>query len=306
MKKIFILISILWASYAQAQDEAVFNQYTITPSLVNPGATGFDEAMKVSLHFRNQWTGFTGAPRNIAMNLNGPIGDKLGLGVMLNSESAAAGSRLRGQINYGFRFKINEFKMGIGLSTQLQRVSLSDKILVDPKYQAGDPLAERAIDGENYFDASAGFYGSYNDRFLVGFSALNLIQQRLGAVANPKNKDKGLNYYTFMLGYKYKTELYTLTPSMMLRSAKDAPFMVDVNLMGNFLEDRLVVGASYRAGTGGVVGFTGGTKINNIQIAYTFDFGFSGLQKYSGGTHEMTLAYTFGKGFFSKDEKYKN
>ena len=306
MKKIFILISFLWATVANTQEEAVFNQYMLTPSLVNPGATGFDEAMKVSLHFKNQWTGFPGAPRSLAVNLNGPIGEKLGLGVILNSDNAAAGTRLKGQLNYGFRFKINEFKMGIGLSTQIQRVSLSDKILSDSKYQSGDPLAERAINGENFFDASAGLYGSYNDRFMFGFSALNLIQQRLGAVAGPQNKDKGLNYYTFMLGYKYKTELYSLTPSLMLRNVKDSPFTVDMNLIGNFLNDRLMVGASYRAGTGGVVGFMGGTKINNFQLAYSFDFGFAGLQKFGGGTHEMTVAYTFGKGFFAKDEKYKN
>ena len=306
MKKLLILISFMWVTVANAQDEAVFSQYTINPTLVNPGATGFNDGTQAYLSFKNQWTGFTGAPRNIAANINGQIGDKLGLGVMLNSETAGAETRVRGQLNYGFRFKINELKLGIGLSTQLSRTSIGDRVLLDPKYQSGDILAERAVAGSNFFDASAGVYGTYSDKIVFGVSALNLIQQRLGAIGRPTSNTKNLSYYTFMLGYKYKTELYTITPSLMVRNVKDAPFTLDVNVLGSFLQNRLLVGTTYRAGSGGLIGFTGGTKISNFQIVYTFEYGFSNLQKYAGGAHEVSIGYTFGKGFFKKEEAYKN
>ncbi len=312
MKKLvllFVILSVAALRNATAQEQAVFNHYTLNPSIMNPATTGFDGTSQLFFHFKNQWTGFTGAPKNYAAYFNAPLGEKLGLGVALNTESAAAMSRLRGQINYAFRFRIQDFKMGIGLSTELHHTRLSNDVLNEPYYNGGDALVQDAVDGATYIDASGGIFASYNDKIYFGLAAPNLIQAKLGALPGGEpQKGSPLQYYSFTVGYKYKNDVFKLEPSIMVRKIKDAPFQIDANVMTAFMDDRLLVGASYRAGYGGDLGFLIGTKISGMQFAYSVDYSLGNFQTHAGLANEITLGYTFNNKLklFDRSERYKN
>jgi type IX secretion system PorP/SprF family membrane protein len=313
MKKLillFVIVLVAIARNASAQEQAIFNHYTLNPSIMNPATTGFDGTSQLFFHFKNQWTGFPGAPKNYAAYFNAPLGEKLGVGVALNTETAAAMSRLRGQINYAFRFRIQDFKMGIGLSTELHHTRLSNGVLNEPYYNNGDPTVEDAVNGATYIDASGGVFASYNDKIYFGLSAKNLIQAKLGAL--PGGTDGGKNgplqYYSFNIGYKYKNDVFKLEPSIMVRKIKDAPFQLDANVMTAFMEDKLLIGAAYRAGYGGSLGFLIGTKISGMQFAYSVDYSLSNFQTHAGIANEITLGYTFNNklNLFDRSERYKN
>ena len=103
---------------ANAQDEMIYNHYIINPVLVNPAATGANGGQNFFLHYKNQWTGFPGAPSTVAINYNGAVGQKMGLGAYLSNDNIAYQNSLRALLSYSFRFKINDFKAALGLSTE--------------------------------------------------------------------------------------------------------------------------------------------------------------------------------------------
>lgn len=82
MKKIFLLLLIISTVYiVNAQDEAIFTHYNITPILINPAAAGIFEEHQFQLTARAQWTGFDDAPVTLGAHYNGPLGNTVGLGI---------------------------------------------------------------------------------------------------------------------------------------------------------------------------------------------------------------------------------
>jgi type IX secretion system PorP/SprF family membrane protein len=295
MNKFFLSIIMAFGFFtaANAQDEMTYNHYIINPVIVNPAATGANGGQNFFLHYKNQWTGFPGAPTTVAASYNGAIGQKLGLGAWLRNENIAYQNSLRAALSYSFRFKINDFKAALGLSTEFKRMGLSSDAANHPLIKAGDQTIETNNNGISYFDATMGFYGVYQDKLTVSFSMPNLIKARLGEVGVGSGDTKGgFKYYTCLLGYKQKAGAITVEPSIMMKKLEAAPFQVDVNLKASFLEERVMGAVSYRAGAGGGLGVMVGTKYNGVTFAYSYDYGLNRFQQYSTGGHELSIGYT--------------
>jgi type IX secretion system PorP/SprF family membrane protein len=295
MNKFFLSIIMAFGFFTavNAQDEMTYNQYIINPVIVNPAATGANGGQNFFLHYKNQWTGFPGAPTTVAVNYNGAIGQKLGLGAWVRNENIAYQNSLKAALSYSFRFKINDFKAALGLATEFKRMSLNSDAANHPLVKAGDQTIEVNNNGISYFDATMGFYGVYQDKLTVSFSMPNLIKARLGEVGvGSGDTNGGFKYYTFLLGYKQKAGAITVEPSIMMKKLEAAPFQVDVNLKASFLEERVMGAVSYRAGAGGGLGVMVGTKYNGVTFAYSYDYGLNRFQQYSTGGHELTVGYT--------------
>lgn len=304
MKRIAILIIVAFATLsAQAQDEMIFSHYIMNPVLINPAASGFNNQHNFLVHYKNQWTGFDGAPRTVGLNYNGPIGEKLGFGAFASNENAANLSRFRGLLSYAFKFKINDLKGSLGLSTEFKRLSLNASVLNNGLYKPGDNIAEQSIAGQSYFDATMGAYGVYMDKFIFSVAMPNLIQARLSDIAGNSTTRGGLRYFNVMMGLKQQVGAVKIEPSLFFQKMIDAPFRVDLNLKGSFLNERVIGAVGYRAGTGGGIGVMVGTKINGLTFAYSYDYGMQRFQQYSGGAHELTIGYSIDqKKLISKPE----
>jgi hypothetical protein len=79
----------------------------------------------------------------------------------------------------------------------------------------------------------------------------------------------------------------------MVRSIRDTPQQFDINLKAGFLEEQLIAGLSYRSL--GSAGLLLGTKLPSFHLYYSYDISFQRFQKFSTGTHEVTLALSFKK-----------
>ena len=299
MKKLFTIISLSFSVvFAFAQDRAIFTHYHLNPVLINPGYTGFTEVHHLQMNLRNQWTSFPGAPQTYAINYNGPFGKKIGFGLNVLSEDIAQVSRFTAGANYAFRFKVNEFKMGLGFSAEYQSFNLASSVFdqANPLYEPGDFIIEDAVDGINYFDAGLGFFGEYQNATYFGISFPNLVRARLDVIENGEETDGGFGeFYIFHLGHKIKYEEHGLTinPSMMIRKIRDIPCQVDFNLVAGFAEEKLQAGVSYRSGVGGAIGLLLGTKLPPFSAYYSYDVSFQRFQQYSGGAHEITFGIDF-------------
>jgi type IX secretion system PorP/SprF family membrane protein len=299
MKKLILLLGLVSVlqTLVHAQDEALFMHYNISPILINPAAAGFDETYNLQFNARMQWTGFEDAPKTFAARYNGPLGRTFGLGVGVFSETAAQMSRSKLQLDYAFRYPVNEdWKLAFGFFTEFQQMRIDGDITNSPFYDPADALLEDLLNGKGQFDAALGIYGTFRENTYGGITFNNLVSSRLSEIAGVGGSESFFSYYTFNLGHRFELtqQKVSLEPSILLRQIRNAPFQMDLNLKAGFLDEQLIAGLSYRAGLG-AMGILLGTRLTNFNLYYSYDVSFQRFQKYNTGSHEITVAFTFKK-----------
>lgn len=271
--------------------------YHLSPVLVNPAAAGFDGDHQLHLNFRNQWTGFPGAPVTYSANYHGAFGKTMGLGASVLSENIASMNRVRMQLNYAFRFEFDDVKLAGGFSTEFHTMRLNNAAVDNAFSDPGDPLLANFMDGQKIFDVSLGFFSSFKDRSYVGLAFPNLVVAKINDIESGGEAEGALfRYFIFQAGHRFMFHEYnfSLEPSFMMRQVLESPFLYDFNLKAGFLEDRFVTGLSYRAGLGGALGILLGTEFSGLRVYYSFDIAFQAFQQYNSGAHEVTIGFEFG------------
>jgi type IX secretion system PorP/SprF family membrane protein len=299
MKKLILLLGLVSVlqTLVHAQDEALFMHYNISPILINPAAAGFDETYNLQFNARMQWTGFEDAPKTFAARYNGPLGRTFGLGVGVFSETAAQMSRSKLQLDYAFRYPVNDdWKLAFGFFTEFQQMRIDGDITDSPFYDPADALLEDLLNGKGQFDAALGIYGTFRENTYGGLTFNNLVSSRLSEIAGVGASESFFSYYTFNLGHRFELtqQKVSLEPSILLRQIRNAPFQMDLNLKAGFLDEQLIAGLSYRAGLG-AMGILLGTRLTNFNLYYSYDVSFQRFQKYNTGSHEITVALKFKK-----------
>lgn len=295
MKKILLTaLACVLVGLLVAQDEAIFNHYIQNPILINPAAAGFDNELQAQVNARAAWSGFEESPKTIALRLNGPVGQSFGIGATLLTETAASLNRTKGKLDVAFRFNVGKevkgvapIKMAFGFFTEFEQWSVDNSILDNPLYQAGDEVLMNYIDGENFFDAGVGLYTTLYENTFGGITINNLVSNRLNNIS--QGTESGAFNYTLLLGHTFTVGAsdVKLTPSAMLRSIQDAPFLLDLNLQAGFLDDQFIAGLSYRNLR--AVGLLLGTQLRSLRIYYSYDLSFAEFQSYNNGSHEVTF-----------------
>lgn len=298
MKKIiFTLLLGLSIASANAQEQAIYSQYHLFPILVNPGYTGFENYHQFVMNVRRNWTGFPGTPTTYTLMYNGPLSDKLALGGGLFSEKVGSINTMRMQLNYSFRFQVQNTKIGLGLSTEFLNRSVTSSLLNHPLVDISDKALEDATDGQKIFDASVGAYSLYDNRFFLGVAIPNAIRARLDEAPVEGGDDGGslFQFYVFQLGYIFNVtdQNFKVVPSLSLRKIRNVPYQVDFNVQGRFLDEKLLAGFTFRPSAGGAASFLIGTKYKQLQFVYSYDVGFTKFQQYNGGSHELGLSFGF-------------
>jgi len=299
MKKAFFTLILAFATLAAfAQEQAVYSQYHVFPVLINPGYTGFEDQHQFLANARSTWTGFEGHPNTYTLMYNGPVGDKLALGGGFFSEKAGDMSTTKLMLNYAFRFKIQKATIGLGLSTEFLNRKADAGLLDNRLVDVNDATLESLVDGQQIFDASVGIHMLYDERFFVSLALPNTVRTRLDeVVVDETNTDSKVGHYIFQLGYvlNVPNQNFKIVPSLTVRKLRNTPSQIDINVQGRFLEDKLIAGLTFRPSTDGSAVCLLGTKVNQFSIFYSYDLSFSNFQRYNGGSHELSVAYTIGK-----------
>lgn len=301
MKNLLVLIICLLSFWnLSAQEEAIGQHYLINPMMLNPAAAGFGEIHQVQVNARVTWTGFANAPKTYSAMYNGPIGNAFGVGLNVLSDQAADLINNRVQLNFGFRFKLQDnWKVATGFAAELRQTRLTSESVAAATVQGGDRILGDYANGRGTVDATLGLYTSYESRSGVTFAGLtfnNLVRNRLDGIVTSEENPSVFQYYSFVLGHEF--ELYDLNaklePSMAIRQIRNTTetVMMDFNLKARFLEDQLVAGLSYR--TLGVMGILLGTKLEGLDLYYSYDVSFQDSQQYHSGAHEVTIGISFG------------
>src|SRR4051812_7180734 len=122
MKKIvtyLCLIAVLGSGKIFSQQLPLFTNYLFNAYAFNPAVVGSNPYIQANLNYRNQWTGFDGAPKTYMASIYGPFrkSTKVAMGGMVMSDVAGLFQRTAGYFTYAYHVKLNDkWKLGMALS----------------------------------------------------------------------------------------------------------------------------------------------------------------------------------------------
>lgn len=277
----------------------VYSQHNIYPSLLNAGAIGANEYQEIFASYRNTWAGFEGSPKTVLVGYNGQVGNRLGFGAQLLSDSYASLNTTKGQIGLSYTITTPTNRVGFGISTEYIQHNLSGSGLTSPQVVKDDPLILQRLDGAQYFDASFGIFGLYNNKLTYGISFPSLISSRISDSGSEIDRSIG---YIFQVGYRLesKTTKISIEPGIVIKSLMNTPSHIDLMAKFGFLEDKLTGGIAYTLGGDKRLGFLIGTAIESLHINYMYNVSSADIQTYNNGSHEISVGIRFGEGKASK------
>ena len=304
------LTLVIMSFMASAQERYFDERYVSTqsamfPVLVNPGAIGASGDHELLFNYRNNWSSFEGSPSTIHFNYNGNLGNRVGFGAGLFRDSFGELETTKGLIGFSYTIDSPTNKLGFGLNTEYIQHRLGGGALIggDP----GDETILRRLDGAQFFDISVGVHGMYNEKVSYGVSFPSLLSSRISDEipgGSEAEKELGLILYG---GYDYHSveNGIHIIPSLMIKKINQVPTHVDLNLMLNFLDEKLVSGVNYTLGADKRLGFLIGTRIDNVGFNYSYNISNTEFQTYNNGAHEIILSVNLSskKGTSNMSEK---
>ncbi len=295
MKKLYILSGLLIAFLAQevqGQQDPQYTQYMYNMNVINPAYAGSKESLSITGLYRNQWNALDGAPTTFTFSAHAPFGDKVGLGLSAIKDELGPVNETNVYADFSYTLQLSEtinIALGIKAGATFHDIGLTDLILQDPN----DPFFAENVNTTTPNIGAGAFL--YADNFYVGLSVPNLLTST-HLDANGLKIGSETNHYFATAGYVFQVnDNVKLKPSVMVKSAFDAPVSFDGNLNALFYE-KFEIGASYRLDDSfsGLVGFQ---ATPNIRIGYAYDRVISDLEAVANSSHEIILTFDV---FFKK------
>lgn len=289
MRKLVIAITVLltYTSISVAQQDPQYTQYMYNQAVINPAYAGSKENLSIVALYRNQWTGFDGAPKTITLSGHSPVGERVGLGLSFISDQH--GPVKENNIYADFSYTLNlgdDHKLAFGAKAgvTLHDIALNSGVqTIDPS----DPLFESDVSSATPNAGIGAFF--YSNKYYVGLSMPNMLSSiHLDEDGRKYGSEK--QHYFLTAGYVFQlSENTKLKPSTLIKSSLDSPLSFDIN--ANFLfYDKFELGASYRNedSFSGLIGFA---FTKDLRVGYAYDHIISDISEAASASHEVFLMF---------------
>lgn len=301
---LFLLLSLTLSVEFMAQQDIQMTHFTFDRLSINPGFAGSKAAVCVTGMYRQQWSGFDGAPTTTLLNAHMPLTRaKSGVGLSFISDELGQEKNtiVRGIYSYHLP-NIGNGKLGLGIGIGMTRKTLGNEwIAIDPV--ANDPSIPINGVTSGVFDLSFGAY-YYTPKYYVGLSSTHLTEGELTDMRYTLAR-----HYYLMAGYTHELNAtIDIEPSILVKSDAAATTF-DLNVRGIY-NDLVWFGLTYRLDD--AIAPMAGVNYNfpdnrhSVKFGYSFDVTTSELRNHSNGTHEIML--NFCKKLFKPlpEKVYKN
>ncbi|EPR74502.1 hypothetical protein ADIWIN_0603 [Winogradskyella psychrotolerans RS-3] len=286
MKKLTIIAVLLLAFKMYGQQDPQYTQYMYNMNIVNPAYAGSKENLSFGLLYRTQWTKIDGGPETGTFFGHSPIGNNLGLGVSVIADNIGPVKETNAYVDLSYTLNLGgEHKLAFGIKAgaTFHDIGLTDIDVIDPT----DDFFSQGINSTTPNFGAGFFY--YTDKYYVSLSAPNLLSS-VHLDNNGTKIGSETQHYFLTGGYVFDLSPNTeLKPSVMVKSAFDAPTSFDVNLNARFFK-KFEIGASYRLDDS----FSGLINIAvtpSIRVGYAYDAITSDIKKYAPASHEVMLLF---------------
>lgn len=296
MKKIFtILFVFLLAQPVFSQQEVWYSMFFSNKVLLNPAYTGSRDALNITGFYRNQWTGFEGAPVSQSLTVHSPFfKQKMGLGLSIEHDKIGINNAMSFQLSYAYRLQLGFGRLAMGVHGQVKRdemnwtgtnpASITDQSI---------PYSDNSVFLPNI---GAGIYFD-NDFMYLGLSVPYMAESEIDYAGTSTQVSTGSvkkrHYYAMAGGIVPLTDNLLMKPALMARYVENSPLELDFNL--SFLINEILwIGASAR--TGNTYSAIAQVHLKqNIVVGYAYDFTFTKLHSFQSGTHEIMFSVDLGK-----------
>lgn len=321
-KEIIIGFLILAAFKIEAQTISQFTMWNQNHFMVNPAAAGNLEYLDAAIGYRKQWTGIKEAPSTFYSTahtvINRPkrnqisslretgsavqvaIGDtkkkvrlKHAAGIMLNTSEFGAFKKSEMSATYALHLPVTqEIILSFGLSAGLNNFGYDES--KTSVFESDDQVYDAYFVGQNQslFNVNSGAY-LYSDRFFVGYSANQMLQNKLELSELQTSGDvAAISLHHFIIG-GYNFDLNNnirITPSVLAKKLKTNPLSIDLSTTVTY-KQAMYVGLTYR--TNDAISVMGGFQFNHfLRAGYAYDYTLSELKETSTGSHEIFIGFT--------------
>lgn len=315
-KYIVIAILLLVSIMCLGQDPQ-FSRFYSNSLYMAPSFAGITGSNRVSTSYRNQWTSISTGYQTYSLSFDHYF-SKLnsGFGVLLLRDEAGTANLANTTIGllYSFDFKLTNqinVRPGINFSYTERSIDFDRLLWMDQISAVGDaPTSAEPISKEKVGDVDfAASVLVYHERFWSGISVDHLLQPNQSLYYEEYNENNfakvPLKYQVFG-GYKYIVQERLLRPiPTILQFAflyKQQEEFKQLDFGFYWYYSPLVMGIWYRgipvfneSKTNDALVLLVGIKTQQWNIGYSYDFTTSNLFISSGGSHEVSLAYTFSK-----------
>lgn len=290
--RLLILFPALWvvATVGLSQQDALVSLYLRNPVQYNPAHAGLEGSLRTTAITRMQWTGWDGAPRTQFISAHAPaFRNRVGLG--FSAMNDASGARAQREFMAQAAYHLPELNQGIhisaGLALGVESAGFDFNNLA--MYDADDPASLQPFQQARF--ASAFGLLVHAEQWYASLSAPQLFQQDLG-ISSPVGKS--LRHWYVSGGYIHAlSEFVELRGAFLLKRVAQAPMVLDVNAECWFF-DVLSVGAMVRVTEG--MGLQASYRFKDgFRFHYAVDFPTNGLMMRSFGSHEIGVAWDYGK-----------
>ena len=303
-----------------SQQLPLYSQYLYNKFLINPAHAGSDGFTSYNITAREQWIGYSGAPRTYSLSFQTRILKKgyrlnqnifnntvfrqrttgrIGVGGYIFSDRNGLVQRTGFQTTYTYNLWIKDYTQ---LSLGLAFTGYHFKINVDENSfeESAEPLLNDNLRRGIFVpDVDFGVY-LLNPRFDIGLSALQMLgaATKIGNYAY-KNYWMDRHFYLFGSYTFYSGVKAEIQPSILIKMSEQIRPQADIGLTYNY-DQTIWTGIAYR--TGGVLitniryrFIPSRVKKTSVYIGYAFDFTLNKIQRVTYGTHEVTMALKFGE-----------
>lgn len=312
MKKLaFILVFAACSLLGAGQQLPLYSQYLYNKFLINPAVAGSDGFTSFNLTTREQWAGYSGAPRTFSFsaqarvlkrdfliksrssgNIFRPKNDgKVGFGGYVFSDKHGLIQRTGFQASYSYHLWLQggtQVSMGLAMTGYHFKINEREIRFEDPN----EPWMNNDLRRGIFIpDADFGIY-ILNRKYNIGFSTEQLFGAAAKIGPSVYRNFRMDRHYCLFGSYSFESQDKSeWQPSALVMMSEQMRPIADVGLTYSY-DQRVWAGLAYRTSRALIANI--GFVYTNLYFGYAFDFTLQEIQRATFGTHELTVAVKFG------------
>ncbi len=303
------MVGMVWSLHPSHAQDPQYSQYYASPLLIAPSFAGNSLGSRAFMSFRDQWAKLPGAYVTYSVALDHNFyAINSGLGIVFLRD--VAGSAKYGTTSvtglYSYRFNINDdwrIRPGISFSYSQRGLQFGNAIFPDQISETGtDPSTMEQSTPPYYFYDAGSSIVVYNRQMWFGLAVDHLLRPNTSlSRLNARTAMKWSQFGGINFGMTNRVGKVPEVISLNYLFKKSADFY-QLDLGANWYHAPLMLGFAWRGLPGSkypsydALIFTAGFAFNNIAIGYSYDFTVSKLGPATGGSHEITISFSFNEG----------
>lgn len=293
MKKTFkILFLFLLPSFAFAQQEEQFTQFTLDNYGLNPAVAGASNGLTFLAGNRTQWRGFDGGPKTQFANFTKAFGKKgykkywSGIGGYVQQDKFGVFTTKQAYLSYAIHIKMSsKFRASLGIAAGVKNVALSNIV-----FDSNDPVFAADNRKVTVPDIIPGIY-VYSKKFSLSISVHNVYLNTLSF----EHKELGSGTQLLPTAYITLTRKiisgdynFVSIPAINLQSNfRGAIPSLNANFI-TYYKKRVGVGVNYRMHDA-VSGILQVRIYKNIIVGFAYDFTISRFRDAKTNSDEVMM-----------------